>query len=115
VVINGKKIYPLINTKPVVISIETNNPKIVVTDGFHITKPVKLVYRETDVYCFKVTCVISDWQLYAGLAVLSIAYLAGMFTGILFLKLFCFLPLVYLLGFYYLNKEQFLRLEPVIR
>ena len=113
-VVNGKEIYPLLNTKPVVIPVPENNPRIVVTDGYHITKPLKLVYNDLHIYCFKVACAISDWQLLAGFLVLSILYLTGMFTGIMPIKIFSFLPLVYLLTFYYLNRKDFIILIPVL-
>lgn len=113
-VVNGKQIYPLLNSKPVVIPISENNPKVVVTDGYHITKPLKLVYKELPVYCFKVSCAISDLQLYIGFGVLAALYLAGMLTALLPLKIFSFFPLIYLLAFYYLNRKDFLKLVPVI-
>jgi hypothetical protein len=113
-VVNGKQIYPLLNSKPVVIPVDENNPRIVVTDGFHITKPLKLVYKDLPVYCFKVTCTINDLQLYIGFGILAALYLAGMFTGIIVLKVLSFLPLIYLLAFYYLNRKDFLKLVPVI-
>lgn len=112
-VVNGKQIYPLLNTKPVVIPVPENNPKIVVTDGYHITKPLKLVYKDLPVYCFKVSCAINDLQLYIGFGVLAVLYLAGMLTGLPPLKVFSFLPLIYLLAFYYLNRKDFLKLVPV--
>jgi hypothetical protein len=113
-VVNGKEIYPLLNTRPVVIPVPENNPRIVVTDGYHITKPLKLVYSDIPVCCFKVACAISDRQLLAGFLVLAILYLTGMFTGIMPIKLFSFLPLVYLVMFYYLNRKEFLQLIPVV-
>jgi len=112
--VNGRQIYPLLNTKPVVIPVNENNPRIVVTDGFHITKPLKLVYKDLPVYCFKIACAISDLQLYIGFGVMATFYLSGMFTGIIVLKVFSFLPLVYLLAFYYLNRKDFLKLVPVV-
>lgn len=113
-VVNGKHIYPLLSSKPVVIPVTENNPRLVVTDGFHITKPLKLVYKDLPVYCFKVTCTINDLQLYIGFGVLAALYLSGMFTGIIVLKVFSFLPLIYLLAFYYLNRKDFLKLVPVL-
>ena len=113
-VVNGKEIYPLLNTKPVVIPVPENNPKIVVTDGYHITKPLKLVYTDLHVCCFKVSCAISDVQLLVGFLVLAILYLTGMFTGIGPIKAISFLPLIYLVTFYYLNRREFLRLVPVL-
>ena len=113
-VVNGKEIYPLLNTKPVVIPVPENNPRIVVTDGYHITKPLKLVYNDLHIYCFKVSCAISDRQLLGGFLVLAILYLTGMFTGIMPIKVFSFLPLIYLVMFYYLNRKDFIKLIPVL-
>ncbi|HEY6063290.1 MAG TPA: hypothetical protein VIV35_06750 [Chitinophagaceae bacterium] len=113
-VVNGKEIYPLLNTKPIVIPVPENNPKIVVTDGYHITKPLKLVYKDLHIYCFKVTCAISDRQLLLGFLTLAILYLTGMFTGITPIKVFSFLPLIYVVLFYYLNRKDFIKLTPVL-
>ena len=111
--VNGREIYPLTTTRPVVIPVNANNPRIVITDGYHITTPLKLIYNELPVYCFKVTCAINDRQLLAGFLVLTLFYLSGFYTGLLVLKIFSFLPLIYLLTFYYLNRKEFLRLVPV--
>ena len=113
-VVNGKEIYPLQDSQPIVIPVMENNPKIVITDGYHITKPLKLVYKDLHTYCFKVACAVSDAQLAAGFIVLTGLYLGGFYTGLLILKVFSFLPLIYLLMFYYLNRKDFLRLVPVV-
>jgi hypothetical protein len=112
-VVNGKEIYPLLNTKPVVISVNENNPRIVITDGYHFTRPLKLIYNDIPVSCFNVVCAINDFQLGLGFAALSILYLGGYLTGILIMKIFSFLPLIYLLTFYYMNRKDFLKLVPV--
>ncbi|HEV7780022.1 MAG TPA: hypothetical protein VGO58_02095 [Chitinophagaceae bacterium] len=91
-----------------------NNPKIVVTDGYHITKPLKLVYKDLHTYCFKVGCAISDRQLLFGFILLAGLYLAGMFSGMIELKVLSFVPLIYLLVSYYLNRKEFIRLVPVL-
>lgn len=112
-VVNGREIYPLPDTKPVVIPVQVNNPRIVITDGYHITKPLKLVYKDLHTYCFKVACAISDVQLLGGFVVLVVLYLSGFYTDILALKVFSFFPLIYLLMFYYMNRREFIRLIPV--
>ncbi len=112
--VNGKEIYPLANSKPVVIPIQENNPRIVITDGFHITKPLKLVYKDLHTYCFKVVCAINDRQLYTGLGLLVVLYLSGFYTNLLVLKVLSFFPVIYLLMFYYLNRKDFFRLVPVV-
>jgi len=114
-VVNGREIYPLQNTRPVVIPVAENNPRIVITDGYHITQPLKLVYKDIHTYCFKVVCAISDLQLGAGFALLAGLYLGGLYSGQLILKVFSFLPLVYLLMFYYMNRKDFLKLVPVLQ
>lgn len=114
-VVNGREIYPLPNSKPVLIQVEENNPRIVITDGYHITKPLKLVYKELHTCFFKVGCAISDWQLAAGFTVLAGLYLGGFFTGLLVMKVLSFFPLIYLLLFYYLNRRDFIRLEAVLK
>lgn len=82
--------------------------------GYHYTTPLKLVYKELPAYCFKVVCAINDRQLAAGFLVLSVLYLSGIYTGLLVLKVFSFMPVIYLLFFYYLNRKEFIRLIPVL-
>jgi hypothetical protein len=100
--------------KPIVIPVQENNPRIVITDGYQFTVPLKLTFNDLNTYCFKVSCAINDWQLSGGFIFLVITYLVGLFTGILFLKIICFMPIVYLLLFYYLNRREFIRLIPVL-
>jgi len=113
-IVNGRQIYPLSNTKPVVIPVSENNPKVVITDGYHFTRPMKLKYNELPVYCFNVVCAISDKQLLGVLSLLTGLYLGGFFTGLLVLKVLSFLPLLYLVSFYYLNRKEFIKLVPVL-
>ena len=82
-IVNGREIYPLLNTRPVVIPVLENNPRIVITDGYHITPPLKLVYKEMHTYCFNVVCAISDRQLLTGAIILSLLYISGLYTGFL--------------------------------
>ncbi len=112
-IINGKEIYPLVNSKPVVIKVEENNPKLVITDGFHFTQPVELVYHHLNTYYFKVVCVIGDFQLMAGGFLLAFLYLMGFYSGIFLVKLFSFSPILYLLFLYYFNRKEFIQITPV--
>jgi hypothetical protein len=113
VIVNGKDIYPLTSNKPVVITVDRNNPKIVVTDGFHFTKPLELVYHHLNTYYFKVVCAIGDFQLIAGLFFLTFFYLIGFYSGLFVVKLLSFLPLLYILFLYYINRKEFLQLTAV--
>ena len=113
VVVNGKEIYPLPNSKPVVVTVKENNPKIVVTDGYHFSKPLEIVYHHLNTYYFKVICAIDDLQLLAGSLLLILFYLLGFITGFFILKLISFLPILYFLFLYYINRKEFIQITPV--
>lgn len=113
VVVNGKEIYPLPNSKPVVVTVKENNPKIVVTDGYHFSKPLEIVYHHLNTYYFKVICAIDDLQLLAGSLLLILFYLLSFITGFFILKLISFLPILYFLFLYYINRKEFIQITPV--
>ena len=111
VIVNNKEIYPLPNEDPVIIEVFDNHPKIVVTDGFHFTKPIDLTYKQPSYYHFKVVCSIDDLQLLGNVFVLIVFYLLGFFTGSFVLKLLSFLPIFYLLFAYYIDRKSFIQLR----
>ena len=111
VIVNNKEIYPLTNEDPVVIEVYDNHPRIVVTDGFHFTKPIDLNYTQPSYYHFKVVCSIDDIQLLGNVFVLIVFYLLGFFTGSFVLKLLSFLPIFYLLFAYYIDRKSFLQIK----
>lgn len=111
VIVNNKEIYPLSNTEPVVIEVHENHPKVVVTDGYHFTKPVDLTYKQPSYYHFKVVCAIDDMQLVGNFFMLILFYLLGFFTGVFVLKLLSFLPILYLLFAYYIDRNSFIQIR----
>jgi hypothetical protein len=111
VIVNNKEIYPLTNEDPVVIEVYDKHPRIVVTDGFHFTKPIDLNYKQPSYYHFKVVCSIDDMQLLGSIIVLIVFYLLGFFTGSLILKLLSFLPIFYLLFAYYIDRKSFIQIK----
>jgi hypothetical protein len=112
VIVNNKDIYPLTTTDPVIIEVENDHPRIVVTDGFHFTKPIELVYKQPSYYHFKVVCSIDDFQLLANFIVLVFFYLLGFFSGVFVIKLLSFLPIAYLLFAYYIDRNSFIQVKP---
>ena len=111
VIVNNKEIYPLTNEDPVIIEVYDKHPRIVVTDGFHFTKPIDLNYTQPSYYHFKVVCSVDDMQLFGNIFVLIVFYLLGFFTGNLILKLLSFLPIFYLLFAYYIDRKSFLQIK----
>ena len=111
VIVNNKEIYPLTNDDPVVIEVYDKHPRIVITDGFHFTKPIDLNYTQPSYYHFKVVCSIDDMQLLGTIFVLIVFYLLGFFTGSFVLKLLSFLPIFYLLFAYYIDRKSFIQIK----
>ena len=111
VVVDGKLIYPLLTNKPVVIAVREDHPTVVVTDGFHFTKPIELVYSEPSYYNFKVGCAIGDMQLLAGSFLLVFFYLMGFFTDWLLLKILSFAPIIFFIFLYYFNRKEFIQMH----
>ena len=113
VIVNEKEIYPIKQDQQLVISVDRNNPKIIVTDGYHFTKPLELVYHHLHTYYFKIVCAIDNTQLLAGFGVLVLFYLMGFATGIFILKLISLFPILYFLFLYYINRKEFIQLQAV--
>jgi hypothetical protein len=113
VVVNNREIYPLANNKPVIIPVEINYPRLVVTDGFHFAKPMELSYDGPGYYRFNVECAINDLQLLGGAFFLVLFYLWGFISGWIFLKVAAFVPVLLFLFYYYIKRKQFIKLTPV--
>jgi hypothetical protein len=113
VIVNGSSIHPIRHGERISITVDENHPKVVVSDGFHFTKPLELVYHHLDTYYFKIVCEIQDTQLLAGVGLLVVFYLLGFATGIFALKLISLFPILYFLFVYYINRNNFIQLQAV--
>jgi hypothetical protein len=109
--VNGKDIYTLPPDKPVVISLSENNAKLVATDGYHITKPLELSYHLPHTYYLKVICAIDNNLLITGVALLIIFSLVGLISNIAFLQVLSFVPVLYFLFLYYINRREFIKIQ----
>jgi hypothetical protein len=106
-------IYTLDAEKPVVIPIKNERSNIVASDGYHVTKPVEVVFYPKDTCYFRVVCLVDDNKLAAGAVILVLFYLVGLTSDILILKIASFVPLLYFLYFYYVNRKEFIQIQPV--
>lgn len=110
-VVNGMHIYPLRKNKPVLITVPTNPSRLVVTDGFHISRPLDLRYRQR-IGRFKVVCAIDNDLLVGGLIFMLMFFSMGATSGVFVLQLFSMLPLVYILFLYYIRRKEFIQIRP---
>lgn len=102
----------MLNEEPVIIEVKDDATRIVITDGFHFTQPIKLKFKEPSYYYFKVVCALDDIQLVTGSLLLAVLYILGFLTNIFLIKLFSFLPIVYFLFVYYINRKEFIKVIP---
>jgi hypothetical protein len=113
VIVNGKDIYTLPPNKPVLISLQDKNAKLVATDGFHITKPLELSYHRPHTYHLKVVCAIDDDLLLVGVVLLILFSAVGLVSDISFLMYLSFIPIFYFLFIYYIKRKEFIRFQIV--
>ena len=111
VIVNNKQIYPLLNDKPVLIEVENDHTKIVVSDGFHFTAPIDLNYTQPSFYYFKVSSPLTDIQLLCGAVLTAFLFWLGMRTHFLLIQFMSFIPVFVLLILYYLKRKSFIIIQ----
>jgi hypothetical protein len=112
-IVQDHQIYSVEEGKDTIITLSQNHAKLVISDGYHITKPLELVYHHIHTYYFHVDCILSNTQLFYGGFLMAVSGLLGLFTGSLFFQLLSFVPLLYLLYIYYINRSDFIQLHPM--
>lgn len=115
VIVNNKKIYPLLTMEPVIIPVKEDHLSIVITDGFHFTRPLNLTYDQPGYFNFEVDCIVDDQQLLGGSLLLVICYLLAIFTGFLVFKLLSFTPILYFLFFLLHQAKKISAVEASLR
>lgn len=112
VVVNGMHIYPLKKGKPVVVTMPTNPARIVVTDGFHITKPVQISYSPKRTHFFTIACIVEDDVLIGCVVLMTLLFFMGLSSGIILLWVLSVAPILFFLFFYYVKRKEFIRIRP---
>lgn len=105
------QIYSLELGKPVLVSLSANYPIIVVTDGFHFTKPMQVNYGRHRSYHLSVNCIVDNDRLLAGTIITILFFLMGLTSGILLIRFLSFLPILYFLYLFYIDKKSYLQLK----
>ncbi len=106
-------IYALMQNRPVVINLQTNPSKLVVTDGFHITAPLQITYSPKRTYYFTIACIVENDVLVGGFIFMLILFFMGFSSGLIFLQLLSVSPVLYLLFLYYIKRKEFIQIRPV--
>ena len=112
-VVNGMHIYPLQKGKPVVVSVPTSPARLVVTDGFHITAPVQITYTPQRTRYFTIACIVENDVLIGGAILMMLLFFMGLSSGLIFLLALSIAPIAFVLFFYYIRRQEFIRIRPV--
>jgi len=95
----------------VVIPSEISRPNIVVTNGYHITRCYEVACQHLNVYFLKVDCAIDDNLVVTGAVLMALFYAVGLTSGILFLQFLSFVPILYFLYLFYINRKDFIQIR----
>lgn len=110
-IVNGMHIYPLRKNKPVFVTMPTNPSRIVVTDGFHVSRPMECPHRRRTGY-FTIACAVDNDLLVGGAIFMLMFFAMGATSGVLALQVFSLLPLLYVLFLYYIRRREFIQIRP---
>lgn len=91
----------------------TNPSKIVVSDGFHITKPMQVTYNTQRTYYYDIVCSVDNDLLIGALVFMLMLFAMGATSGFFLLQIISILPVVYILIHYYIKRRDFIQLRPV--
>ena len=112
-IVNGTYIYSLVKNKPIIVTIPTSPSRIVVTDGYHITRPFEVTYSQSRTYYFQIVCGIQNDQLLVGAIIGGLVYAMGTTSGMILLQILSVAPILYFLFLYYINRKEFIQIRPV--
>ncbi len=113
-IVNGNVIYELEKNKPVVIGITNQRATLVVTDGFHYTRTLEINQKGKRLNHLTVLCTVDDDRLLAGVIITFLLFLAGLTSGILFIRMLSFLPILYFLYCYYVKRNKFIKVIALV-
>jgi hypothetical protein len=84
----------------------------VVTDGYHCSQPLEVVYHHIHVYYFRISCAVDNNKLAAGGIITALLFLAGFTSNTAFIIILSFIPIIAFIYFYYIKKEKFIQIKP---
>lgn len=109
-VVNGMNIYPLRQNNPVLVNTPTNQCRMVVTDGFHVTPTFLLTHRRPLIH-LHIVCAVDNDLLVGGFIFMLMFFSMGTSAGVLALQVFSLLPIMGFLFFYYIRRKDFIKIR----
>ena len=113
IVVNDHDIYEFREKRPVIISCSGEVMKLVVTNGFHYSRVVK-VKCKPGFHFYEVESFIDNIQLLTGLVMTFLFFGIYIFTGAILFMIFANMPLLMMLFIFYIRRKDFIQVHILI-
>jgi hypothetical protein len=110
IVVDGHDIYECREKEPAIIPCNRNVTRIVVTNGFHISRVVS-VKAKPGIHFYEVESYIDNIQLLSGLFLTLFFFNIYIFTGIRFFMLAANLPILIVLFIFYIKRKTLIQVH----
>jgi hypothetical protein len=112
-VVNDTDIHQLRENHPVIIKSAQHPTRLVVTNGFHHAGPVLLDTAGQDKLALEVDCEIDNIRIFSTLLITLMLFAFYWVTGMRGLQIAANIPLLYLLWFFYFNRNKIIVIRPL--
>jgi hypothetical protein len=106
--VNGTEIYECREQQPVIIKAESNTSQFVVSNGFHVSRIVK-VSDKPGPHFYEVESCIDNIQLITGFLVSLLFFIIYILSGLHFFLLIANLPLLTMVYLLFVLRHKFIR------
>jgi hypothetical protein len=111
IVVDGKDIYYFEKGKPALLQLYHPNCSIIITDGFHYSKPFHINFQNKDHYRLRISSILDNGRLSFIIMLTAILFLLAFLNELSWIKFLSFIPVIVFLYFYYINRKNFFLLE----
>jgi hypothetical protein len=111
-VVNNHDIYELETNVPVAIPCTDPVTTLVVSNGFHLSKPLRFPGNWKGVVTLEVDCEFDDVRLFYVVFLSLVLFGVGYATGYWQVKIIANLPALYFLYSFYIRKGKFIVIRP---
>lgn len=115
VVVNDRDIYPLKEKQPATITVRTNPVKIVITNGFHASKPLLLNTYVQHKYALQADCLLDNIRLGYGFFLVFLLFGMYWITSMRVFQIAANLPVLYMLYLVYFRRKDFLFIQHYVK
>ena len=115
VVINDHDLYELKEQSPLIIPADKLPIKIIVKNGFHLSKPYIITQPLTENYFIDIGCEADNERLWGSILTSTLLFVVFNATRLQFFLVIANLPLLYLVYKFFLRPKEFITVEKLNR